>query len=173
MNQRASPKKQKLAAALTGPVGVLALSKVLTAQKDEGAIPLQQATILLTLHKINSAAPNSKNFVEDGVQSAIPIDRVYTEHLKVCEQNMFPRIDRSDLPSACSMLQDRSLVTIIQRATSCSPSSSSPKARAGTLKRGLSMKTQASGQIGLLFDPRAIEIALRGDPVMSQKLKLH
>jgi cell division control protein 6 len=177
LNPGASPKKQQKMAAMhstpTKPVGVLALSKVLTSQKDDGAIPLQQAIILLTLHKINSAAPNSKNYIEDGVQSAIPIDRVYTEHLKVCEQHMFPRIDRSDLPSACSMLQDRSLITVIQRAGSCSPSASSPKARGGTLKRGLSIKAHSSGMTGVLFDPRAVEIALRSDPVMNQQLKMH
>lgn len=148
------------------------MSKVLTGEKDDGTIPLQQGIILLTLHNINFKAQNCKTFTEDGIQTPIPIDRVYKDHLSICEKYMFPRIDRSDLPSACSMLQDRSLVTVIERSGSASPSASSPRSRFGTLKRGLASKSKSPvGVTGILFDPRAVEIALRNDPVLRTKLQ--
>jgi cell division control protein 6 len=136
-----SPKKCCI---LQEKVNVATVAKVFGPQRDEGPLPLQQKIVLATLLRINKAAPHSKQPKLDGVMSAIPLTTLYDEYRKICTEKEFSWLDRSEIMSVCGMLQDRSLVTVIENMTG-----------AGSSKKfgGMNPKNKT----GVMLDPFAVE----------------
>lgn len=121
------------------------VAKVFAPPKDDGPLPLQQMIILATLLKIHKSAPLSRQPKVDGVVAPIPMVQVYEEYRKICTTKGFSWIDRSDIASVCSMLQDRSLVTVVENM-----SGGNTKAKKfGTLN--------STNKTGFLFSLNAVE----------------
>lgn len=91
----------------------------------------------------------------DGVNKPIPMATLYREYRKLCSLKGFAWIEESELPMICEVLQDRSLLSIVN-------SGGAKKLSVGTKKFG--SPSSAASKIGIMFDPRAIEaLILQGD----------
>jgi len=134
-----SPKKFCI---LQEKINVITVAKIFGPQKDDGPLPLQQLVILGTFLRLHKAAPNSKQPKADGVIGAIPLSNLYDEYRKICSEKGLSWMDRSEIVSVCGLLQDRSLVTVIENPTT-----------ATAKKLGMSSKNKT----GFLFDPPAVE----------------
>lgn len=126
-------------------VGVSTVAKVFGPQKDEGPLPLQQMIILSTFMKIYKDAPNSRQPKVNGVTSPIPMSTVYDEYRKICATKGYSWIERCEIVSVCGMLQDRSLVTVVENMS----------AGAGSSKKFATMNSK--NKTGFLFEPKAVE----------------
>jgi len=124
-------------------------------RKDDGPLPLQQTTVLAALLKANRDAPNTKEPLVDGVNKPLPIPLLYKQYRRICSLKGFSWIEESELPSVCEILQDRSLLSIVNSGGSSSSSKS---------KKFGSTSSNSNGKIGVMFDPKSIQdIVLRGD----------
>lgn len=132
-------------------IGILAVSKALQIRKDEGPLPLQQITILAALLKLNREAPNLRDPSVDGVSKPIPMSLVFKQYRKICSLKGFSWIEESELPLVCEVLQDRSLLSVVN-----SGNSSAKKLSFGSKKFG-SPSAGAGSKLGVMFDPRSIE----------------
>jgi hypothetical protein len=124
------------------------VAKVFAPTKDDGPFPLQQMIMLATLLKIYKnaqSAPTSRHPKIDGVTHPIPMIQAYDEYRKICAVKAFSAIDRSDIVSVCSMLQDRSLVTVVENMSGAGPKSK----KFGTLS--------SANKTGFLFSLNAVE----------------
>lgn len=139
-------------------IGIVAVSKALQIKKDEGPLPLQQVTILAALLKTHREAPNTRDPLVDGVNKPIPMPVLYKQYRKICSLKGFSWIEESELPLVCEVLQDRSLVSVVNTGNS-----SGKKLSMGNKKFG-SPSAGGNNKIGVLFDPRSTEaLVLQGD----------
>lgn len=94
----------------------------------------------------------------DGVNKPIPLATLYRQYRKICSLKGFSWIEESELPLVCEVLQDRSLVSVVNTGAS------SKKLSFGSKKFGSPSAASSSNKIGIIFDPRAIEqLVVQGD----------
>jgi len=139
-----SPKKMCV---LRGKIGVPMVAKVFAPVKDEGPLPLQQMIILATMLKIYKTASRTRTPDVNGVKVAIPMVQFYEEYRKICAAKTFAWIDRSDITTVCNMLQDRSLITVIENTGGTS--NAKGKGKFGTLN--------SANKTGFMFNVPAVE----------------
>jgi len=130
-------------------IGIVAMSKAIAPQKDDGGLPLQQKIILAALLKINKDASNGAIVSGDGVTSPIPVNAFYESYRKICGEKGLSWIDRSELSSVCGLLEDRALIHVSEGT--------------GTLKRSKNGKSKT----GIFIQPDALMRMIGSDPVVA------
>ncbi len=132
------------------------VSKVFVAPKDEGPLPLQQMIILTTLLRLHKLAPQSQNPKVDGISAPFPMNTMYNEYRAICATKGFSWIERSDIVSICGMLQDRSLVTVVENMGGKNNSKRGAGTMSNVSKSGFSFNYNSVDKIVMQSDMKSI-----------------